>query len=345
MMANGARASGKNPVVPAKSAADEFLQTAAVRDYGPGGPSAQDFRDLLFRQPTLQRTIAYANLLSQLTPDNAKEVLALMAANATTYDLHREHELAWERWAEIDGPAACAAIFANNSRFERTDMSERTIRAWALRDPQAARDWLRQQEDIPLRDGMMRGVLDGFAAVDPAGAQKFIAEELQEASLKTHGYWRVARSYLADGGLPAVQSYFAKFDKADPQYAPMRITVADMFVDAGSPEALQWLGALDEQGRSDVSNYVTSRLVEDKPDQLVRALAAGNTPPGLNREVLISNAVRAWVGTNPNAMGEWLKANKNAAHYDEVAVAYVNQIRSVDPEAAAAWAATIKIQP
>ena len=41
-------------------------------------------------------------------------------------------------------------------------------------------------------------------------------------------------------------------------------------------------------------------------------------------------------------MGEWLRQNGSAPHYDEIVVPYVNQIRSVDPEAAAAWTATIK---
>ncbi len=210
-----------------------------------------------------------------------------------------------------------------------------------MRDAKAAREWLMSQEDIPLRDGMMRGVLDGFAAVDPAGAHRFIAEELTDASLKTHGFWRVARSHLVDGGLSAVQAYFAAFDKSDPQYQPMRVTVGDMFVDAGSTEALQWLGSLDEGDRAGVSHYITSRLVKDKPDNLVRTLAATDTP-GVARPELLERAVRGWIGANPNAMGEWLRQNSSAPHYDEIVVPYVNQIRSVDPEAAAAWAATIK---
>lgn len=336
------RAPGRNAVVAAKSAEDAFLQSAAVRDFGPGGPQLADFQELLFRQPSMQRTIAFANLLSQLSPENAKAVIALIGGSANLYDLHREHELAWVRWGEIDGRAACAAIFVGDRRFGRTELSERTIRSWAMRDPQAAREWLMGQEDIPLRHGMMRGVLDGFAAVDPAGAERFIAEEITDESLKTHGLWRVARSHLAEGGLPAVQAYFAEFDKSDPQYEPMRVTVGDMFVDAGSTETLRWLGTLDESGRAAMTGYLTSRLVNEKPDNLVIALANGDTPPEVPRGQLLSQAVRNWAGANPNAMGEWLRINRNTPHYDEVVEPYVKQIRSVDPEAAAAWSATVK---
>jgi hypothetical protein len=290
----------------------------------------------------MQRTIAFTNLLSQLSPKKAREVMALIGANANTYDLHREHELVWERWAEIDGPSACAAIFDSNRRFDRTDLSERTIRSWAMRDPQAAREWLMKQDDIPLRDGMMRGLLDGFATVDPSGAQRYISEEITDASLKTHGLWRIARSHLADGGLPAVQAFFSNFDKNDPQYEPLRVTTGDMFIDAGATDAMKWLGSLDQAGRRAMSEYVTSRLVHDKPDNLVRELAANDTPAEVDRSRLIARAVQEWVGSNPNAMGEWLRSNSSAPHYDEIVVPYVNQISNVDPEAASAWAATIK---
>jgi hypothetical protein len=115
-----------------------------------------------------------------------------------------------------------------------------------------------------------------------------------------------------------------------------------MFVDAGSADTINWLGSLDQQGLTEVSGYVTSRLVREQPDQLVIALARSETPQGIDREQLATQAVRAWAGSNPNAMGDWLKENRNQPHYDEIAVPYVHQIRSVDPEAAAAWAATIK---
>jgi hypothetical protein len=211
-----------------------------------------------------------------------------------------------------------------------------------MRDPQAAREWLMKQDDIPLRDGMMRGLLDGFATVDPSGAQRYISEEITDASLKTHGLWRIARSHLADGGLPAVQAFFSNFDKNDPQYEPLRVTTGDMFIDAGATDAMKWLGSLDQAGRRAMSEYVTSRLVHDKPDNLVRELAANDTPAEVDRSRLIARAVQEWVGSNPNAMGEWLRSNSSAPHYDEIVVPYVNQISNVDPEAASAWAATIK---
>lgn len=84
-----ASARNRNLLVQAKSSSDEFLQSFAVRDFGPGGPQLSDFQELLFRQPSMQRTIAFANLLSQLSPESARQVVALLAENANTYDLHR----------------------------------------------------------------------------------------------------------------------------------------------------------------------------------------------------------------------------------------------------------------
>lgn len=328
--------------VSAAPGGNDILKTATFRDFGAAGPSEEDFREIMFRLPGIQRSMAFSNLLAQLTPETAPAVLKLISGNAGKYDLHREHEMLWERWGQIDGRAACAAVFENNARFAQTSISQRTIKAWAREDPRSAYTWLMAQEDIPLRSGMIKGVIEGYAAADPEGAHRFIATELQDAALKNHGYWRVARSYLDAGGLPAVESYFAKFDKADPDYAGVRVTVADMFVDSGSAGALQWIGRQEAGAQSELSGYITSRLVHDRPDDLIRTLAADNTMTGFDRAGAISQGVAEWIRVNPNAMGEWLKKNPQLPHYDEVVVPFVNRIRTVDPEAAAAWTATIK---
>jgi inhibitor of KinA sporulation pathway (predicted exonuclease) len=41
-------------------------------------------------------------------------------------------------------------------------------------------------------------------------------------------------------------------------------------------------------------------------------------------------------------MGAWLQKNRNAPHFDEVVAPFIRTIRSTDPEAAAAWAETIR---
>jgi hypothetical protein len=321
---------------------EAFLKAATFKDFGPGGPSVEDFREVMSHLPGIQRSMAFSNLLAQLTPENAREVMAFIGKNASKYDMHREHEMFWERWGQIDGRAACEAIFESNKRFAQTPMSQRTIQAWARNDPRGAYTWLMAQEDLPLRASMVRGVLNGYAAADPEGAHQFIATELQDATLKNHGYWRVARSQMDANGLPGVEAYFARFDKSDPDYKGVRITVADMFVDAGSAEALRWMSRLDAAAQPEVSSYLTSRLVHDRPDDLVRSLAADSIATGFDRTKVITEAVKGWIGANPNAMGQWLKENRQMPNYDEIVVPYVKQIRAVDAQAATAWAATIK---
>ena len=290
----------------------------------------------------MQRRLAFSNLLAQLTADRLPEVLALIAQAAPVYDLHAEHEMLWERWGELDGPAACQAIFEKDARFEHTGISQKTIEAWSRQNPQAASAWLMAQQDIPLKASMMRGVLDGYAFCDPAGAHDFIRSELADAALKDHGYWRVARSQLVEKGLTGVQDYFARFDKSDANYKQLTFTVADIFTDAGSREALQWMAGLEAGNREQVSGYMLGRLINDRPDDLVRTLAGSEATGGMNRQEVISQAVAAWTKVNPDDMGLWLRDNRQAPHYDEIAAAYVNHIRSVDPAAAEAWSKTIK---
>lgn len=87
---------------------------------------------------------------------------------------------------------------------------------------------------------------------------------------------------------------------------------------------------------------ITARLVRERPDDLIRTLASDDTATGFDRPDVISKAANSWIGADPNAMGEWLKENAQVPYYDGVAIPFVKHIRAVDPEAASAWAATIK---
>jgi hypothetical protein len=324
----------------------DFLTEQQALRFGEGGPSAANFIEVLSHPRCLARSLAFSNLLAQISAETVPQVLELLQKEARAGRLnewHGEHEMLWERWAELDGLAACTQIFANDQRFDSTPISTKAIRAWAGKHPQEALAWLQAQQDIPLRDGMMFGALDGFALADPVAAHEFITNRLQnQTGLQAHGYWRVARKHLADGGLEAVCRYQNTFQPDHPAYRSVTFSTADMHVDAGTKTALDWLNDLPENARSSVSKHVRSRLLQDKPDDVVATLANSNDVAAFDTNATLRDAVAGWAKSNPNAVGNWLKGNLRALRYDTVAAAFAQHVQAQDPTAAVAWARTIK---
>lgn len=323
---------------------DAAVEPFLTRDFGPEGPSVDDFRSVMERLPTLQRQLAFANLAAQLRPQTARELYTYLVESdaSSRYEFGREKAMFWERWGEIDGPAAAAQIFHNDRRFEETETSKSVIKAWAKFDPKSAHDWIMRQEDVPLRTGMLRGVLEGYAETKPEAAYDFIRKELQDTSLRAHGYWRIASAYQAQSGMDGVLDFYSKFDRKDPDFLNFSRTVADLYSEYPVERGLEWVTTLDSELQGKVAPQFLRKQLERNPDGLVECLSKTATPPAVDRAPLITSAVRRWVAANPNAMGTWLQRNRDAPHFDEVAAPFVRTIRTTDPAAAAAWAETIR---
>ena len=80
-----------------------------------------------------------------------------------------------------------------------------------------------------------------------------------------------------------------------------------------------------------------------KPDELVGYLGRQRDLSRVeNAPRLAAQAAFEWLRANPNDMGVWLGANMDLPNYDLVAVPFVKNIASSDPEAASVWADTIR---
>ncbi|MEM9481116.1 MAG: hypothetical protein AAGA58_15800 [Verrucomicrobiota bacterium] len=288
----------------------------------------------------------YYSLLKDMTPEAAPEVLkALKALGGQGHILTNEKRVFWERWGEIDGEAACAFIFERDKRLAQTPFSTLAIEAWARVDPVAASDWILSKEDVPLRNSMYKGFLNGFAQRDPAEAEQFIANANLTGGQKAHGYWRVARQIRVNDGYHAVAEWYKKFTPDHPQYRSLTETVTDVWTHAPVAESLAWGNSVEIDGKiaEAARNRLHNRIAHSKPDQVVEHLALQADVDSLvGADHLVERAVQRWVQTNPNAMAEWLVNNMNAKNYDFVAEPFARHIHDRDPAAAAKWAATIQ---
>jgi hypothetical protein len=267
---------------------------------------------------------------------------------ASKFDLHQEHEMLWERYAEMDGKGACERTYASDKRFDQTSISTRCIKAWAQRDPAAASAWLQTQEEWPLRAGMTLGLIEGMAAVDPAMTHDYVDTQLTDSYQRSQGFWHVARSHLVAEGLSGVEAYFSKFNKQQPDYQAMGSTVADIFFDAGPNDGFAWYGRLGNEEQATFGRQMIDRFTQSHPDGLISYLASNGPISGISETEMAritSRAVQEWTRGEPNVMGEWLRTHQGNAHYDLVARPFIDAIEGQDPAAAKVWRETLKHTP
>lgn len=290
--------------------------------------------------------LEYLSLLQELTPEEAPHLIALFRKlGQQGYPTPAYDRLYWERWAEIDGAAACETMFERDRRFPETHLSKLVISTWAKEDPVAARDWLARQRDIPLREGMTKGLLDGLAARDPHFAQRFIQDMELTPEQLGYGYRAIARQHSIQGGLGKLGAWYRGFSENDPAFGSATQAVTQIIARAPFADALAWadnLGGSPEVAES-TRRGLHDRIANGRPDGLIDHLASdpgAGSLEGVSR--LVDRAVNRWISTDPNAMGEWLTRNMDIRNYDLVVAPFAEKIASQDHESALSWANTLR---
>ncbi len=301
---------------------------------------------LTLENPSTAGKRDYLALLQNLTPEEAPKMIRLFRElGSLGYAVSDYDRLFWQRWAEIDGPAASALIFDRDKRFEETGLSNLAISTWAKQDPEAAKAWLLDQEDIPLRQGMMNGLIEGMAENDPAAALRFLEESNLPPNHRAKAYTQIARQFQMQFGLESVGSWYTELAPGHPHHELVAVATTQAYARAPFAEALNWANSLDGSSTADLRtrDSLHANLANSRPDGLVRYLGHTDGADQLGGVApLTERAVARWTQANPGAMANWLKGNRNMRNYDLVAAPFVLQIASQDPEAASAWADTLR---
>lgn len=289
--------------------------------------AGEDDRLKAFRRSLLDTSTVgrrqYLTLLQDLTTEDAPAMMALFREMAQRGHAVGDYDrLFWLRWAEVDGAAANAAMFARDKRFPETALSNLAISTWAKYEPEAASESLFAQEDIPLREGMTNGLLEGMAEYDPAFAMRFLQQ-----------------------GLDAVGQWYEENAAGGRDIDPIIEATTGVYARAPFAEALGWADSLE--GASEhamrTRNQLHARLAYDRPDGLLAYLGGEPGAENLGGVIpLTERAVSRWIQTNPGAMASWLEKNREIRNYDLVAAPFAAQVARDDPAAALAWADTLR---
>jgi hypothetical protein len=338
-----------------REAAAPLVQTAPRPGAG-GDPEAEDeilgdderikaFRRSILDTSTVGRR-QYLTLLQDLSTEEAPRMMALFREMAQGGHAVGDYDrLFWQRWAEVDGGAASATMFARDKRFPETSLSNLAISTWAKYEPEAASAWLFAQEDIPLREGMTKGLLEGMAEYDPAVAMRFLQNGNLSSEQRAHGYAQIARQHHLQQGLDAVDQWFREQGAAGRDLDQVVDAATGVYVRAPFVEALGWAESLEGSTAlaAQTRNLLHARLAQDRPDGLIAFLGGepgAETLAGVGP--LTERAVGRWTQTNPGAMANWLKKNREIRNYDLVAAPFAVQVARDDSEAALAWADTLR---
>lgn len=253
--------------------------------------------------------------------------------------------LFWQRWAEVDGAAASAAMFSRDKRFPESGLSNLAISTWAKYEPEAASAWLFAQEDIPLREGMTKGLLEGMAEYDPAFAMRFLQNANLSSAQLEHGYVQIARQYHLRHGLDSVGQWYQEQTAVGRDLDQLVAATTGVYARAPFAEALGWADSLDDSTdlATRTRNLLHARLAYDRPDGLIAFLGGEPGAESLGGVAsLAERAVSRWIQTNPGAMADWLKKNRDLRNYDLVAAPFAAQVARDDPEAAVSWSDTLR---
>lgn len=298
------------------------------------------------KEQSTQGRMIFLALLRKLKTEDAPGMIDLFRdLSHRGYVVNDYDKLFWERWAEVDGQAASAAMFERDKRFRDTLLSRLAISTWAKNDPDAARAWLFAQEDIPLREGMVKGLIEGWAQRDPMAAQRFLMNTDLAPDQLQHGFNEIARQVQMRDGVGSVGEWYAGFAETDPDFGRVMNAATQIYARAPFEVALGWAATLGDQSQGAIRTrtQLHDRLAEGRPDNLLIHLAQDPNAPRLaGVERLTDRAVAKWISTNPGAMANWLKENSGVPNYDLLTAPFAMRVASQDPEAARAWAGTIR---
>jgi hypothetical protein len=208
------------------------------------------------------------------------------------------------KWSDID-PVGAAKFFDSmqGDAMHFHPAASVIAQNWAAIDPSAAIEWARSHSDTQGFQGAMNGAINGWWSKDHAAAEHYVATRA--------------------------------IDSAGRQMAS---TLASYIFSKDPERAREWVGQLpDLDTRRQAQHVLVIQMAVNDPQSASEYAAA---LPADVREATLGGAINYWAASNLAAAGEWIKGLSGPAR-DEALGAYSHNLLRKDPNAAAAWAATI----
>lgn len=309
--------------------------------------------DVLFDNNASRRSRNFELLLDALQPgDGAALHVLFNKMHQDGRDFPEEYARFATRWGEVDGAGAMGYYFAKENAAPAPADVHNALKGWAQRNPQEAMAWaLANREMVAARphsgfgpqDDPVVGVLRGWARQDIAAATAAMKTQFPDPGARMQATETIYQEILFGKGLDSTLDWIKQLpDAAGGSNDAGRSVLQNLFKrirDAGaSPDKVvgdlikvadqPWFGIEDMEG--------ISHTFRRNAGEFANALGGEQAQPVLREKF------KTWAGQNPDAVGNWLNANRGTAIYDLGAAELAHFLRSTDPDAAARWADTIQ---
>ncbi len=254
-----------------------------------------------------------------------------------------EWELVMQNWAKKDGVDVFKFIAgydwtgwhplsAPGAKFE-------ALIGWATSDPAAARAYFEDPANAMQHDpNLERALLSGWVAHDAAAAAQWVLGR-QEGLMDSRSYQLIVDAVCRKGGQELLDQWFAGLPQDSPQIDRLAEAVTAAKNRFEPEKAAQWLESQQGQPWVADGSLVTSTAAQLASRDPAAALAwAGRTGSAHATDV----AMQVWAQRDSTAASQWLRQHPDTPNYDAAAAALATAVSAEDPDAARAWAASLK---
>ena len=264
------------------------------------------------------RRLIFAEILEQLTPENAELLRQYIAHLPPSSSEYRDFHYAWGSMAGKD-----AVVFGIGT--EGDDMGP-AIAGWANANPTNAIAWLKNldMESNPAYENLLahprltvdgltshfsRSLVSGLVDTDPDLATEFVLERYESGDKSAH---RMMHAIVG-----------AQFQTGDPS------------------KATNWIESIPESSLKNTTMHrVAGQIASENPQQALTWLQG--TPENESRSHGIGATLHTWAGKNPEEAAEYISAMPASSDKDAAAYGYATRVVHDNPAAAIDWASSIQ---
>lgn len=326
------------PSLPPKGMASVVVQVDGAAELAPDSPEfATAVRKVMRETDSRRRMAAWYALLENLTPAHLAAIVPLIREN----DIRgpgsgSEWAMMWEVWAAKDGAGALAFLQQHDwtgwSKLSRPGARYNALIGWGRGDPETAAAWLQQPGNHA--DDLERALLIGWSNKDPEAAATWGVAHASQGSLEP-AFGEMSRR----GGVERLEQWVQGQRPENIHLEQAAEALGRAKIRSDPTAAAAWL----EQNEDQPWNRGGNRIVGLTKDLAGKdPVAAMMLAQRLKNEHAAGTVMQVWCNADITAASEWLKANPDIPRYDSSVASLVQKLKIEDPEAARAWADTIR---
>ncbi len=283
----------------------------------------------------LRGMMNFTQLMREMTAGNAPAAFQAVRTTITGWESMRYLPMLTAAWGGLDGENALAKLKETGGR-EAMFGSAGALSGWAAADPAAAQKWLKANNGEENAGFLSRGLVSGMARTDFTGATAYVtaATEEQKGELTS-----VLTEQQLKSGLGTAIAWTETL--TDPKMKASALSdIARQFSRQDLDKAAAWVaGMAADPAARDAVGRVAGDLAEKDP---ARGLAwAGTLPAGDGQSEAYSRVFREWAPRDPTAASTSLNALPPGPSRDSAISAFSSGIGQENPQDAIQWASTI----